>query len=180
MKVRKVTKKVSVPETHIHKRLDLNPKQRNLLDKVNNLSVTDLNIFLDILKQEYPTLPNVTTGFFDPIAIGKVLGISHVTMDLYTHLYLRIVKREDESSNEYKTRKIVTESDLCPLQTTPSGYHRVINPRCLLFCVLAPTRVNNTKLKQVREEISKKLNTSVAKSSIISSNEQTRHWNKES
>lgn len=182
MKIKRVNKIQQQTQDTQSKRLDLNPNQRTLLSHIQQLPTDVIRLFLQEVYTHYPDLPLSINNFYDPMEMGTHLGISKPTIDLYTHLYLRVVKRTGETAIEYTQRKKDFNSEESPLQRTSSGYFRLVNPRILLFSIMAPARVTgkNTKLKQLRQTLTHKLGVQIGHPTVINSTEQTRQWTKES
>lgn len=136
------------------KRLDLNEEQLTLQRAIAELSLEQV-LFLDLMVHsalEKPSLEirGVSAGlrFYSPDDVAKATGLSKQTVVKFTCGYLRLVKRGDESAEDFRKRFLLADRP-----DAPGGFFQLISSRVLLFCLLAPTQMRGEKLalKSIRE-----------------------------
>ena len=100
--------------------------------------------------------------YYRPRDLIQVLGISEQTFDKYADGYLRLVRREGETPQEFYARKVQARRlDAPRVKDLPEGVEacgdfRLVSSRILIFLVLAPAQVKGDKpnFKMLRELLS--------------------------
>lgn len=140
------------------KRLDLNEHQLSLQRTISEISTEDL-VFLE--GEIHRTLPPGTLNsplyfrkglrYYFPEDVQFATGLSKSSVDKYIDGYLRVVRRKDESSEDFRKRKEFVDRPDAPLlknlpEVEPSGKDfRLISSRILIFLVLAPAQIKGDK-----------------------------------
>lgn len=164
MKIRKARKKVEQTPLLKPKRVDLNEAQLHLQRKLSELAIPDLTLLEGEVLRVHDRLKacghSAGVSFYKPSEIAQCLGLSMQTVVKYTDGYLRIVRREEESVEDFRKRKRKALRSDAPTDTLPKAEvpedYRVLSSRVLLFLILAPAQVRggNPGLKLLRELLS--------------------------
>jgi len=159
MKIKKAKKRLVPAPLLKPKRLDLNEHQLALHRLLSELSIEDL-VFLEV--EIHSSLPpgvlesrdHFRKGlrYYTPGDILLATGLSKQTVAKYIDGFLRIVRREGESTEEFNKRKVLADRPDAPLLANLPGVEgvdkyevRLVSSRVLIFLILAPTQVRGAK-----------------------------------
>jgi hypothetical protein len=133
------------------KRLDLNPGQFAILRRLEGLTPVEARSLVHraLKSGSWKLDPAYQRGaffFWDPKDLSSFLGWSGPTVEKYTDLFLRIVRREGESAQEFRERKSKANPEEAPLTSSLPGWNpgeapRLVSDRIFLFLILAPTQI---------------------------------------
>jgi len=127
------------------KRVDINLRQRALLDKIQQAPESLLEPFEVLLGEVLGReLTKCSEGFWNPRECSSHLGVSPQNFEKYIMHYLRVIRRTDESAVAYRERKRSVFTVESPENKTVKSMGRMISTRILLWCVMGPTR-NSSK-----------------------------------
>jgi hypothetical protein len=164
MRIQRAKKRVEEAPLLKPKRVDLNEAQLHLQREVSEISLPDLALLEGEVLRAHESLKacshSGSISFYKPSEIAQCLGLSKQTVEKYADGYLRIVRREQESLEEFRERKLKAHRLDAPVGVLPRADvpedFRVLSSRVLVFLVLAPTQVrgDNPNLKSLRETLS--------------------------
>ena len=195
MKIRTIKKRVAEKEVRKPKRVDLNENQLALRRLIADLAVEEV-VYLEglIHKSLTGSLPSKAlrrgVRFYDPNTLQEALGLSPDTAEKYTDGYLRLVRRDDESPEEFYLRKRKANREDAPLvdktelmeAVSPKTY-RLISSRVLLFLLLGPTSVRRVegnpgkqKYAELRKQLSEVSFLKISRPLKIQSNSSVISW----
>lgn len=171
MRIKKTKKRLVLAPLLKPKRLDLNEHQLALHRLLSEISVGDLVFLEGEIHRSLP--PGVLESrahfrkglrYYTPGDILSATGLSKQTVDKYVHGFLRIVRREGESTAEFNKRKMLADRPDAPLlenlpevEGVDKFEVRLVSSRVLIFLILAPTQVRGAAapaLKQLRKLLS--------------------------
>lgn len=114
--------------------------------------------------------------FYRSPEVSKVLGISPQTIERYIYGYLRIVRREEETSAEFHARKTQVLKTAEAYRTPQE--HWMLSARILIFLVMAQTQVRgfNPTLKLLRKSLAESSRLDVCRPLPIHKNSGVTTW----
>ena len=166
MRLKKARRRFDTPEVTKPKRTDLNEAQFRVYNRIRTLPNSEiLQAELRVLQggvegeKLIPVARKGATSFYDPVQVARFLGWSPETVEKYMYLYLRVVRRDDESAAEYRARKLGAAPESAPLLKNferapgvdPSKTVRLLSTRILVFLVLAPTYLKGGGQKALQD-----------------------------
>lgn len=169
MRLKKAKKRITPQPLKLKpKRLDLNEHQISLQRKISEISTEDL---ISLEGEIHRTFPQGTLSspiyfrkglrYYFPEDVQSVTGLSKKTLEKYIEGYLRVVRRQEESSEDFSKRKKLVDRPDAPVvknvsEEDPSKDFRLISSRILIFLILAPAQVKGDKpnLRHLRKLLS--------------------------
>ena len=153
------------------KRVDLNEGQLALQRLVENLPVEELVYLEGEIHKILPPgaletrLRRKGLRFYSPKEVASATGLSLKTVYKYVDGFLRVVRREGETQEDFRKRAVLADRSDAPLlqrlsdferEGLPAGEIRLISSRVLIFLILAPTGVRGEKplLENLRKILS--------------------------